>query len=104
MWRVTSDAAFGLNGSMFVNKRTLFVCVTLDTSRVGAGRQSRLFQLKTTVGIVAIAALHCTFQHLVMERQVELVLCLTVTAQAELRFAALKQLQTGQAGLLRVCF
>ena len=78
--------------------------MALDTPGIGSCRQSGLLQFKTTVGIVAIAALHCTFQHLVMERQVELVLCLTVTAQAELRFAVLKQLQTGQAGLLRVCF
>ena len=68
VWRVTRAAPFGLNGSMFVNKRSLFICVTLDASRIGARGQSRLFELKAAVWIVAVAALHRAFQHLVMER------------------------------------
>ena len=87
MRRVTRDAAIGLDGSMLVNERTLLVGVTLDASGVGAGRQSGLFEFETAVRIVTIAALHRAFQHLVMERQVELVLCFAVTTQAELRFA-----------------
>ena len=68
VWRVTRAAPFGLNGSMFVNKRSLFICVTLDASCIGARGQSRLFELKAAVWIVAVAALHRAFQHLVMER------------------------------------
>ena len=84
MWRVTRNASVSLNWSMLVNKRTLFVCVTLDASRIGAGRQSRLLEFKPAMWIVAIAALHRAFQHLVMKRQIELVLDLTVTTEAKL--------------------
>ena len=100
---MAGDAPIGLDRSMFVNERSLLVCVTLDASRVGAGRQSRLLEFKSAVGIVAIAALHRTFQHLVMERQIELVLSLTMTTQAKLRFAVPKQLQIRHARLLRIC-
>ena len=68
VWSVTRAAPFGLNGSMFVNKRSLFICVTLDASCIGAGGQSRLFELKAAVWIVAVAAPHGAFQHLVVER------------------------------------
>jgi len=100
---VAGDAPIGLDGSMFVNEGSLLVCVTLDASRVGAGRQSRLFKFETAVRIVAIAALHRTFEYLVMEGQIELVLSLTMTTQAKLRFAVSKQLQIREARLLRVC-
>jgi hypothetical protein len=72
---------------MLVNKRTLLVYVTLKASRIYARGKPRLFQFKTAVRIVAIAALHGAFQHLVMEGQLKLVLRFTVTAQTELRFA-----------------
>src|SRR5215213_4504972 len=103
MRRMAGDAPIGLDRSMFVNERSLLVCVTLDASRVSAGRQSRLFQFETAMRIVAIAALHRTFQHLVMEGQIELVLRLAMTTQAKLRFAVSKQLQIRNARLLRVC-
>ena len=101
--RMTGDAAFGLDRGMFVNKRTLFVCVALDASRIGASRQSRLFKFETAMRIVAIAALHRTFEYLVMEGQIELVLSLTMTTQAKLRFAVPEQPQIREARLLRVC-
>ena len=90
MWCVTSNASFGLHRSVFENEWPLLVYVTLYASRIGAGRQPRLFQFKTPVGIMTIAALHGAFQHLVMERQLELVLGLAVTAHAELRLARFK--------------
>ena len=34
---VTGNAPVGLHWSMLVNKRSLFVCVTLDASGIGAG-------------------------------------------------------------------
>ena len=68
MWRVTGDAPVSLNRRVFVNKRPLLVCVTFDASCIGSRRESRLFEFETTVGIVAIAALHRAFEHLVMER------------------------------------
>jgi len=87
VWRVTRNAPFSLNGGMLINKRSLFVSVTLDARSIGAGRQSRLFQLKSAVWVVAIAASHRTFEHFVMERQVELVLRFAVTTEAKLWLA-----------------
>ena len=73
-------APFSFDRSVLVNKRSLLVCVTLDASCVRASRESRLFQFETAVRIMAIAALHCALQHLVMEGQIELVLRLAVTS------------------------
>ena len=101
--RMACNAPIGLDRSMFVNERSLLVYVTLDASRVGAGSESRLLKFEAAVRIVAIAALHRAFQHLVMEGQIELVLRLAMTTQAKLRFAVSKQLEIGEAWLLRVC-
>ena len=103
MWRVTRDAAVRLNRSVLVNKRTLFVRVTLDAGRVCARREARLFELKTTMWIVAIAAFHRAFEHFVMEGQIELVLRFAVTTQTKLWLAFLEQLQIWKARLLCVC-
>src|ERR1041385_1171112 len=65
--RVTRDATIGLHWCMLVNKWSLLVCVTLDASGVGAGRESCLFKFETAVRVVTITALHRAFQHLVME-------------------------------------
>ena len=100
---VTRNAALGLNRRVLVNKGTLLVYVTLYASRIDSCCQSRLFQFETTMWIVAIATLQRAFQDLVMERQLELVLDLAMTAQAELRLAVLEQLDTRNARLLRVC-
>jgi len=81
---VTRDATISLDRSVFVNKRTLFVSVTLDARGISAGREPRLFQLKSTVWVVTIAAPHRAFEHFVMERQVELVLGFAVTTEAKL--------------------
>ena len=43
VWCVTGNAAFSLNRSMFVNKRTLLVYVTLDASSIDTRRKSGLF-------------------------------------------------------------
>ena len=87
VWRVTRDASVSLDRGMLVNKRTLFVSVTLDTRGVSASRESRLFQLEAAVWVVAIAAAHRAFEHFVMERQVELVLRFAVTTEAKLWLA-----------------
>ena len=100
---VTGSAAFCLDRRMLVNKRTLLIDVTLYTGGVGPRSQSRLFEFKPTVRIVTIAALHGAFEHLVMERQIELVLGLAVAVQTELRLAVPEQLNTRDTGLLRVC-
>ena len=100
--RMTSDAAIGLYRSMLVNKRSLLVCVTLDTGGVRAGGEPRLLELKTAVRIVAIAAFHRSFEHFVMERQIKLVLGFAVTTKAKLRFAVSEKFQIRETGLLCV--
>ena len=103
MRRVTSNAPLGLNWGMFVNKRTLLVYVTLNASRINARCEARLFKFKPSVRIVAVAALHRPFQHLVMEWQLKLVFGLAMTTEAELGFTNLEQFQACYARFLRVC-
>ena len=103
MWCVTGNAPLSLHWSMFVNKRSLLVRMAFDASSVSARRQSRLFKFEAAVRVVAIAALHRAFQHPVMERQIELVLGLTMTTETELRLAVSEQFQLGDTGLLCVC-
>ena len=86
---VARDAPFGFDWGMLVDKGALFVRVTLDTSCIDARCQPRLLEFKSAVRVVAITALHRAFEHLVVERQVELVLCLAMTTQAELWLALL---------------
>jgi hypothetical protein len=76
---------------MFVNKGTLLVSMTFDTSRIHSSCESRLFEFKAPVRIMTITALHGAFENLVMERQVKLVLYFTVSAQAKLRLADFQQ-------------
>ena len=54
--------------------------------------------------IVAIAAFHRPFEHLVVEGQLKLVLGLAVTTHAQLRFTGPEQFHTGDTGFLRVCW
>ncbi len=103
VWRVARDATVGFDRGMLVDKRTLFVCVTLDACCIGARRESCLFEFETAVWIVAVAALHRAFKHLVMERQIKLVLRLAVTTQTELWLALAEHFQIRDAGLLCIC-
>ncbi len=103
VWGVTRDAPFSLNGGMLVNKRSLFVCMALDAGSIGAGSQSSLFEFKAAMWIVAVAAPHRALQHLMVERQVELVLGLAVTTEAKLWLALSEQAYVGKAWLLCVC-
>lgn len=102
MRRVTRDATIGLHRGMFVNKRTLFVGVTLDAGRIGACREARLLEFKSAMWIVAVTAFHRAFEHFVMEGQIELVLGFAVTAQAKLWLALPQHPYIRKARLLRV--
>ena len=75
---------------MFEDERALLVGVALETAGIRPGRQPRLLQLETPVRIMAIAAIHRPFQHLVMKGPVELRLGLVVTSHAELDFTFLQ--------------
>ena len=60
---------------MFENERALFVGVTTNACRVGTHGQPGLLGFKAAVRIVAIAAVHCAFEDLVVKRLAELSLC-----------------------------
>ena len=102
--RMTGATSFRLHRSMLESKWTLLVRVTLHTSRVGSSGQSRLFEFKTAMRIVAITALHGAFENLVVEREIELVLNLGMAAQTKLGLALFQELKHREARLLRVCF
>lgn len=99
---MTGNTTFGLHRRMFVHKRALLVCVTLEASRVCACRKSCLLQLETAVRIVAVAAFQRTFQHFVVERQVELMLDFRVTTQTELWLVHLQHLNGRETRFLSV--
>jgi hypothetical protein len=50
-----------------------------------------LLEFETAVGVVTIAALHRSFEHLVVEGLVEVGLNFVVTTYAELRLSGLEQ-------------
>lgn len=87
--RVTGDASVGFERSMFVSERPLLVCMALEAPGIGSGREPGLLQLKTTVGIVAIAAFHHSFEDFVMERLVEVRLRFSMATHTKLRFTQL---------------
>ena len=88
--RMARRATFGLEWRVFVSKRTLLVGVALYARRIRAGGQSCLLELKATVRIVTIIALHRAFEDLMMKRLIEIGLYFVVTAYAELRVADLE--------------
>ena len=84
--RMTRAASFCFDRGVFESEWTLLVGVTLYTSSIRANRQSRLFELKTAMRIMTIAALHGSFENLVMKRQIELVLRFGMTGNTKLGF------------------
>jgi hypothetical protein len=79
---------------VFVGERTLLVRVTFNASRIRASCQSGLFEFKTTMGIMAITALHGAFENLVMEGLIEIGLHFTMTTHAKLRLSYLQHVQS----------
>ena len=102
MRRVTSRAPFSFERRVFVGERTLLVRVTLNASRIGTGGEPRLLEFETAMRIVAIAALHGSFENLVVERLGEIRFRFTMATHAKLRFAVLEHGHSRKAGLLRV--
>ena len=87
---------------MFISERTLLVSVTLDASGIRAGGQSGLFQLKTAVRIVTIAAIHGAFENFVMERHTERRLHLAVATQTKLGLTLLQHRDGREARLFGI--
>jgi hypothetical protein len=89
---------------MFVGERTLLIRVALNASSIRAGCEPGLLEFKTTMRIVAIAALHRSFENLMMKRLGEIRLRLAMTTHAQLRLTRLQQLDCREARFLRVRF
>jgi hypothetical protein len=79
---MAGNTAFGLYRRVFIYKWPLLIGVTFNTSGVGTGSQSRLFQFETAVRIVTVAAAHSPFEDFMMKRQVKLVFDLRMAANA----------------------
>ena len=70
---------------MFENERAGLIAVALDTRRVGSDCELCLFLLEASVRIMTVAAVHRSFENLVMERLAELSLGFGVARHAKLR-------------------
>ena len=88
---MASGAAFNLHSFMFVHEWSGFVRVALEANCVLCRRCPQLPVQEPAVRIVAIAALHHSFVHPVMERTRELLGHFLVAAIAKLRLLFLHQ-------------
>ena len=95
MRHVACIAPFGLQRSMFVSERPLHLGVAFYTCLFGAKCKPRLLLLKAPVRVVAVAAVHRSFKHLVVERLRELCFHFGMAAYAKLRLTVLEQ-RTGR--------
>ena len=87
---MTCRATFRFHWRVFVRERTLLVRMAFDTACICSRREARLFEFKSAVRVMTIAAPHRAFQNLVMERHVELRLYFVVTTRAKLRVIRLQ--------------
>ena len=85
MWCMARRTSVSFNGRVLVDKRSLLIGVTFNTSRIGSSREPSLFQFKTAMWVVAVTALHRSFENFMMEGHLELVLGFAVAVHAELR-------------------
>ena len=93
MGRVTSRTTFSLQRRMFVSEGTLLIRVALNTGGVRTSSQSGLLEFKPAMRIMAITALHLSFENFMMRRLVEVSLCFTVATHAELRLTGFQHVK-----------
>ena len=99
MRRVTGRAAFSFQWRVFERERTLLIRVTLDASGISTGGEPGLLQFKAAVRIVAVAALHHSFENFMVERLVEIRLRFLMATHAELRLACFQHMDCREARL-----
>ena len=102
MGRVTSRTTFGLQRCVFVGKGALLISVTLDAGGISPGGQPGLFEFKTAMRIVAVAAAHSAFKNFMMKRLIECMLDFAMTPETELRVAGLQHGCRSKPGLFSV--
>jgi hypothetical protein len=89
---VTCRAPVSFDRGVFINERTLFVCVTLDACGISPRGKTSLLQLKSTMRVMTVAAAHRAFEDFVVKRQVELMFGFRMATYAQLRLIHLQQL------------
>ena len=97
---MTGGAAFQLKRAVFKNERALLVGVALDTRRICANPELRLFLFEAAMRIVAVTAVHRAFEDFMSEGFAELRFCFVMTGHAELRFVGIKHRSCCLTGLL----
>jgi len=100
--RVAGRAAFRLHWSVFVSKRPLLVHMALETWRVPTRCQSHLFEFKTTVWIMTVAAFYRAFENFVMEGLVKVGLRFSMAAHANLRVTCFQHVKRCETRLLGI--
>ncbi len=89
--RVACGAAFGFDYRMLKDERTGGLCVALGAYGILIGRRPCHLVLECTVGVMAVAALHQSFIHFVMEGLRKCGLHVCVAGIAELWLGYLEQ-------------
>ena len=88
---VASQTPLGLDRDVFKDERPPRLGVALGADRVLVGRGLHVVGQEGAVHIVAIAARHQAFVHLVVERHIECRLSVGVALEAELRLRSFQQ-------------
>ena len=91
MRRVAGHAAFGLDRRVLEGKRPGFVSVAIEAELILRVGGPQLVRQEPAVRVVAIAARHQTFIHLVVERLGEIGLDVKVAGVAKLRLLHLQK-------------
>lgn len=86
---VAGSTPFDRYRKVFINKRPLFVGMTLYAHRVSTDCQPRILDLESAVAVVTVATVHLAFKNLVMERLAKLRFGLLMAAETKLRFTCL---------------
>ena len=89
---VASQTPLGLDCDVFIDERPARLGVALGADRVLVGRGLHVVGQEGAVHVVAIAAHHQAFVHLVVERHIERRLSVGVALEAERRLRSLQQL------------
>ena len=97
--RVAAHAAFALHRRMLEHKRSARFGVALRADRILVSRRLEVVGPKCPMRVMAIAALHQAFIHLVMEGHVECRLHVGMALEAKLRLRRLQELRLGVAGM-----
>lgn len=87
MRHMARNATLCLDWLMLKDERTLLIDMACEADSVSCCRRPKLFPNESTMGIVAICALHQSLFHPMMEGHIELRLHFYVAAVTEIRLS-----------------